>query len=76
MIRDIPEEFKAELVYVEDHLGPYGAKSTSEISTNGAAPAIASAIHQATGVWIREWPVTPEKILNALSEVKVAHAGK
>ena len=33
---------------------------------NGAAPAIAAAIHDATGVWIRDWPITPEKILKAL----------
>lgn len=65
-IRDLPGEFKSELIYVEEGLGPYGAKSTSEISTNGAAPALAAAIYDATGVWIREWPFTPEKIYQAM----------
>jgi putative selenate reductase molybdopterin-binding subunit len=68
MIRDLPAEFKAELIQVDDHLGPYGAKSTSEISTNGAAVALAVAIHDATGVWLREWPFTAEKIFYALRE--------
>ena len=44
-------------------------KSVSEISMNGAAPAIATAIHAATGVWMRDWPMTPEKILTALGRI-------
>ncbi|MDQ7825495.1 MAG: molybdopterin-dependent oxidoreductase [Candidatus Eremiobacteraeota bacterium] len=68
MIRDLPGEFKAELIQVDDHLGPYGGKSTSEISTNGAAVALAVAIHNAAGVWIRDWPFTAEKIFKALRE--------
>jgi putative selenate reductase molybdopterin-binding subunit len=69
MIQDLPEEFKAELVYTDDPYGPYGAKSVSEIACNGAAPAIAEAIYDAAGVWIRTWPFTPEKILKALGKI-------
>ena len=47
----LPEDFQAILVPSDDPVGPYGAKSVSEISVNAAAPAIASAIHDATGVW-------------------------
>lgn len=43
--------------------GPYGAKSIGEIVINTPSPAIAHAIHNATGVWHRELPITPEKIL-------------
>ncbi len=68
MINDIPRDFRAELVYTDDPFGPYGGKSVSEISCNGAAPAIASAIHDAVGVWIRSWPFTPEKILKAMGK--------
>ncbi|XNM45417.1 hypothetical protein ACLK15_16670 [Escherichia coli] len=32
-----------------------------EIGVNGAAPAIATAIHDACGIWLREWHFTPEK---------------
>jgi putative selenate reductase molybdopterin-binding subunit len=69
MIVDVPPEFGAELVYTDDPFGPYGGKSVSEIACNGAAPAIASAIHDATGVWIRDWPFSPEKILRALGRM-------
>ncbi len=66
MIGDLPEDFRVKLVQTDDPYGPFGAKSVSEISVNGAAPAITNAIHDAVGIWIREWPVTPEKILRGL----------
>lgn len=65
-IGDHPDHFTAELVPVEEPLGPFGAKSCSEIAVNGGAPAIAIAIHDAVGVWVRDWPFTPEKVLAAL----------
>ncbi|RKX83862.1 MAG: molybdopterin-dependent oxidoreductase Mo/Fe-S-binding subunit [Spirochaetes bacterium] len=69
MIGDVPEDFQAKLVYTDDPFGPYGAKSISEIATNGAAPVIANAIHDAVGVWMRSWPITPEKILKELGKI-------
>ncbi|WP_332446363.1 molybdopterin-dependent oxidoreductase Mo/Fe-S-binding subunit [Sphaerochaeta sp.] len=69
MIADKPEDFKAVLIDVNDEVGPFGAKSISEIATNGAAPAIATAIHDAVGIWMRSWPFTPEKILKELGKI-------
>lgn len=46
--------------------GPFGAKSIGEVVINTPSPAIAHAVYNATGVWIRELPITPEKILDAL----------
>ena len=46
--------------------GPYGAKAVAEIPMNGVAPAVANAIHDAVGVRVRELPLTPERIWNAL----------
>jgi putative selenate reductase molybdopterin-binding subunit len=43
-----------------------GAKSVAEISTDGVAPTIASAVHDATGVWMRALPYTPERVRKAL----------
>lgn len=57
-------------VITNDPMGPYGAKEASEGSIVSTPPAIVSAIHDATGVWIRELPVTPEKIWRALRERK------
>ena len=69
MISEAPEDFKVELIDVNDKFGPFGAKSISEIACNGAAPAIGIAIHDACGVWIRNWPMTPEKVLKALGKI-------
>ncbi|MBP7653028.1 molybdopterin-dependent oxidoreductase Mo/Fe-S-binding subunit [Candidatus Dependentiae bacterium] len=69
MINDLPEDFKAELVYTNDPFGPYGAKSVSEIACNGAAPAISIAIFDAAGIWMRKWPFTPESILKELKKL-------
>lgn len=53
-IGDIPRDFRAVLVPSDDKVGPFGAKSISEIGVNGAAPAIATAIHDTCGIWAEE----------------------
>ena len=46
----------------------FGAKSIGEVVINTPAPAITHAVYNATGVWFRELPITPEKVLMALNE--------
>jgi CO/xanthine dehydrogenase Mo-binding subunit len=46
-----------------EQTGPYGAKSIGEVVINTPCPAIAHAVYNATGVWHRELPITPEKVL-------------
>ncbi len=53
-------------VQTDEPSGPFGAKSVAEIAVDGVAPALASAIHDATGVWIRELPYTPERVWRVL----------
>jgi putative selenate reductase molybdopterin-binding subunit len=64
---DMPE---LEVIFVQrdEPTGPFGAKSISEISMDGMAPAMADAIHDATGVWLRHVPFTPERVWRALRE--------
>jgi 4-hydroxybenzoyl-CoA reductase subunit alpha len=54
----------------EEPDGPYGAKEASNGSITSTPPAVVSAIHDATGVWIKELPATPEKIWRTLKEKK------
>ena len=70
MIYEQPDDFKAVLIDVNDQDGPFGAKSISEIACNGAAPAIGIAIHDAVGVWMENWPMTPEKVLRKLGKIE------
>ena len=48
--------------------GPFGAKAIGEMANNAQPPAIAAAIHDAVGVWITEFPITPERVLRALQD--------
>ena len=54
------------LAETDEPLGPYGAKSISEVPINGPAPAIANAIYHAVGIRIRKLPIRPEDVLRAL----------
>jgi 4-hydroxybenzoyl-CoA reductase subunit alpha len=66
---DIPE-IKLIDIETDDPDGPFGAKETSEGSIVSTPPAVVSAIHDATGIWFKELPVTPEKVVRALKEKK------
>lgn len=46
--------------------GPFGAKSIGEIVINTPSPAIVAAVANATGVHIRELPITAEKIYRGM----------
>ena len=48
--------------------GPFGAKSIGEIVINTPSPALAHAVFNATGLWIRELPMTSEEIVMGLLE--------
>lgn len=68
--RDLPE---LDIIHVKSYedTGPYGAKSVSEISMNGALPAISNAIFNATGARLTEGPFTAERVLKAIVEARL-----
>jgi len=65
--KDMPK-LTTILVETDEPLGPFGAKSISEVPINGPAPAIANAIFHAIGVRFRKLPIRPEDVLRALRE--------
>jgi CO/xanthine dehydrogenase Mo-binding subunit len=68
-IWDIPESVESVLVEVPDPNGPWGARGVGELPFLTVAPAIAAAIHDATGVWIDEFPFTPERVLRSMGKI-------
>ena len=56
------------LIEQADPYGPFGAKGVGEIGVNCMAPAIANAIAHATGLRLRQLPMTPERVWRALQE--------
>ncbi len=63
---DIPDRFDARIVEVPDPRGPYGARGMGEMPYLPAAPAIANALHDATGIRFDEFPFTPQRVLERL----------
>ncbi len=69
---DVPP-LETYLVETTDPAGPFGAKASAEISTDGMAAAVANAVADALGVRIRQLPLTPERVLRA---IHAASAGR
>jgi CO/xanthine dehydrogenase Mo-binding subunit len=65
-IMEIPQ---VEVIFADvvDPVGPYGAKALGEPPSIGVAPAVVNAIYDAIGTRIKELPVTPDRILNAIA---------
>jgi CO/xanthine dehydrogenase Mo-binding subunit len=65
-IQDVALQLESVLIENEDGPGPYGAKGAGEGGILAIASAVGSAIAEATGVIIRDLPLTPERIWTAL----------
>lgn len=50
--------------------GPFGAKSIGEVVIHTPPPAIANAVYNATGVYIRDLPITWEKVYMGMKKLK------
>jgi xanthine dehydrogenase YagR molybdenum-binding subunit len=62
---DIPA---IDAFFVEEHdphVNSLGAKGVGEIGIVGVAAAVANAVYHATGVRVRDLPITPERLLGA-----------
>ena len=67
---DLPESFASVLIENHDGPGPYGAKGMGESGIVSIAPAVGNALYNATGVRIRDLPLTPERVWRALKSTQ------
>ena len=65
---DTPLESESLLVENADGPGPFGAKGVGESGAIAVAPAICSAVSEATGASFTELPITAERVWRALQE--------
>lgn len=66
---EMPPTIESIFIESDEPTGPFGAKSLAEMCVIVPAPAIANAVYNATGVRIRDLPITPEKILAGLGKI-------
>ena len=66
---DYPAEVKCSWVEVPCPNGVKGMKGFSEGATNTLGPALMNAVKDATGIWMDQWPLTPEVVLRKLKGV-------
>ncbi|MCP4537274.1 MAG: molybdopterin-dependent oxidoreductase, partial [Chloroflexi bacterium] len=67
-IDDVPGSVESIIVEHPDPRGPWGARGMGEMPFIPLAPALVAAIHDATGVWFDELPLTPERVLRGLHD--------
>ncbi|MEM3102351.1 MAG: hypothetical protein QXH11_03140, partial [Candidatus Caldarchaeum sp.] len=65
---DAPKEIKSLIVEVTGSVGVFGAKAMGEIPVVLPAAAIANAVAHATGVYVRQLPMRPHTVLDALKK--------
>ena len=67
---DVPVQVQAEILEYPDPIGPWGARGMAEMPFLPLAPAVIAAVHDATGVWFHEFPLTPERLLRGLGKIE------
>jgi CO/xanthine dehydrogenase Mo-binding subunit len=70
-IGDIPAQVKTVLVEVADPRGPWGARGMAEMPLVPYPAAVIAALHDATGVWFNQLPLTPSRVLEELRRAGV-----
>ncbi|UCC62884.1 MAG: molybdopterin-dependent oxidoreductase, partial [Anaerolineae bacterium] len=65
-IGDVPDQVDSIIVERPDRRGPWGARGMGEMPFLPVAPALVAAVHDATGVWFDELPLTPERVWRGL----------
>ncbi len=65
-IGDIPSRVRSVLLEIPDPRGPYGLRGMAEMPFLPYAPAVAAALHDATGVWFDAIPLTPARVRDGL----------
>jgi CO/xanthine dehydrogenase Mo-binding subunit len=68
-VLDIPDRVDSIIVEHPDPRGPYGVRGMAEMPYLPLAPALVAAVHDATGVWFDDFPLTPERVLRGLGKI-------
>jgi CO/xanthine dehydrogenase Mo-binding subunit len=67
-VLDIPDHVRSVILEYADPIGPWGARGMGEMPYLPFAPAVAAAIHDATGIWFDSLPMIPERLVKRFRE--------
>ena len=65
---DVPERVESVILEYPDPQGAWGLRGVAEMPFLPYAPAITAAVHDATGIWFDQFPLTPERVLRGLDQ--------
>jgi CO/xanthine dehydrogenase Mo-binding subunit len=69
-VYDIPKRVESIIIEDPHPNGPFGVRGMAEMPFLPYAPALASAVFDAIGIWLDELPLTPERVLRGLGKVR------
>ena len=69
-VLDVPQEVNSLILEYPDPIGPFGARGVGEMPFLPLTPAVTAAVHDATGVWFDDFPLTPDRVLRKLRRMK------
>ncbi len=65
-VLDVPDRVKSIIMECAEPNGPWGVRGMAEMPYLPLVPAIAAAVHNATGIWFDEFPLTPDRVYGRL----------
>lgn len=68
-VMDVPDRVQSLILEYADQVGPWGVRGMAEMPYIPFAAAVIAAVHDATGVWIDQFPLLPERVLRALGKL-------
>lgn len=74
-VLDVPQRVECVILEYADPIGPFGARGMAEMPFMPYAPAIAAALHDATGLWFDELPLIPERLAARFREAGLSSQG-
>lgn len=75
-VGDIPLQVESVILEYADPIGPWGARGMAEMPYLTVAPAVAAALHQASGIWFDDLPMTPDRVYMGLLAAGVADGAR
>lgn len=69
-VLDAPDRVESLILEYPDKVGPWGVRGMAEMPYIPFAAAVIAAFHNATGVWVDQFPLIPERVLRALGKIK------